>query len=90
MYNNDVNKAWRVKAKIKVKTSAGKTETQAKTSANKAKTTSSNLKNRPRTRIQKVGPKSRPRPRPGSRPRRNIAVQLLMACIPYTACATGI
>jgi len=35
---SDVNQAWRVKAKTKAKTSAGKPKTQAKTSADKAKT----------------------------------------------------
>jgi len=36
--SSDVNKAWRVKAKTKAKTSAGKTKTQAKTSAAQVKT----------------------------------------------------
>jgi len=35
---SDVNKAWRVKAKTKAKTSTGKTKTQANTSEDKVET----------------------------------------------------
>jgi len=63
MLCSDVNKAWRVKAKTKAKTSAGKTKTQAKTSADKAKTQAKalSLKAIRRPRPQKSGFKAKAR-----------------------------